>query len=146
MSPGRLNVLTPAYRQNYGSIKLDDAVLELFCKASKLNGLLFGDDMKDPTVTSEGDADAMTKLAEKHGTAMQVLLGPVDTTNLHRLMFHLAQEPRNRGNLWEGDTSANESLQSPVKAMFKRTNKHGPTLLLQMLGSKETHSEVLQTL
>lgn len=121
-------------------------MLEMFCKAVKLNDLLFGDNMKDPTVTSEGDAEAMTKLAEELGTDIQVLLGPVDTKKLHRLMFHLAQELRKRGNLWEVDTCENESLLGSVKAMLKRTNKHGPTLLLHMLRSEETQSEVLQTL
>lgn len=145
-SSGRLNVLTRAYRQAYGGTKLEDAVLEMFCMAAKLNGLLFGDNMKDATVTRETDIEAMSKLAQELGSSMQTLLGPVDTTKLHRLMFHLSQELRKRGSLWEGDTSENESLHGCVKAMFKRTNKHGPTLLLQMLRSEETQSEVLQTL
>lgn len=42
------NVLTPAYRRAYGVMKLDDAVLDMFCMAAKLNGLLFGDNVKDP--------------------------------------------------------------------------------------------------
>lgn len=142
----RLNVLSRAYRQAYGGTKLEDAVLEMFCMAAKLNGLLFGDNMKDAIVTRETDIEAMSKLAQELCSSKQVLLGPVDTTKLHRLMFHISQELRNRGNLWEGDTSENESLHGCVKAMFKRTNKHGLTLLLQMLRSEETQSEVLQTL
>lgn len=145
-SSGRLNVLTPAYRQAYGSTKLEDAVLEMFCMAAKLNGLLFGDNVEDPTVTSETDIEAMSKLARKLGTSMQVLLEPLDATKLHRLMLHLAQELRNRSNLWEGDTSENESVHGSVKTIFERTKKHGPTLLLQILRSEETQSDALQTL
>lgn len=140
------NVLTPAYRRAYGVMKVEDAVLDMFCMAAKLNGLFFGDNVKDPTMTSETDAEAMATLARELGTAIQVLLSPLDTTKLHRLMFHLSQELQNRGNLWEGDTSENESLHSSVKQMFKRTNNHGPTLLLQMLRSEETQAEVLQSL
>lgn len=117
-----------------------------FAWRAKLNGQLFGDIVKDPTVSSETGIEAMSKLAQELGTSMQVLLGRLDTTKLHRLMFHLAQELRDRGNLWEGDPSENESLHGSVKTMFKRTNRHGPTLLLQMLRLEETQSDVLQTL
>lgn len=137
-------VLDPAYRQLFGSAPVEDAVLRMFCQAAKLNNLLFGDNKADSTVTTDAEAQEMATLAKELVDTMQVLLGAVHSTKLHRLAYHLLQELRNRGNLWEGDTSVNESRHASVKAMFRRSNKSGATMLLQMLRADETQSEVLR--
>lgn len=134
----------PMYRPLFGNVFLEDAVLRMFCQAAKLNNLLFGDNQANPEVLSDMDVEEIATAAEVLGNYIQVLLGPVATTKLHRLMRHLAMELRNRGNLWEGDTSENEARHASIKQMFKRTNKHGVDLLLQMLRAEETQSEVLE--
>ncbi len=88
----------------------------------------------------------MADVAKMLGDMIQVLLGPVHTTKLHRLMYHVHEELTRRGNLWEGDTSENESLHPAGKMMYRRTNKHGPSLMLQLLRAEETKSEVLDRL
>ncbi|KAK1862479.1 hypothetical protein I4F81_005047 [Pyropia yezoensis] len=140
--PGLL-VRHPMYRSLFGNVFLEDAVLRMFCQTAKLSGLLFGDNQAHPEVTSEADIKAIMTVAEDLNKYIQVLLGPVATTKLHRLLHHLGDELRNRGNLWEGDTSENESRHAAIKQMFRRSSKSGDTLLLQMLKAEETQSEVL---
>eukprot|EP00170_Pyropia_yezoensis_P002890 contig_12118_g2896 len=59
-------------------------------------------------------------------------------------MRHLRSELELRGNLWEGDTSHNESLHKVCKRMYQRSNKRGPTLALQMMRAEQAQSEVLR--
>lgn len=134
----------PMYRSLFGNVFLEDAVLRLFCQTATLSGLLFRDKQARPEVASDGDMNAIVTVAEDLNKRIQVLFGPVATTKLHRLLHHLGKELRNKGNLWEGDTSENETRHSSIKHMFKRSNKNGDTLLLQMLNAEETQSEVLQ--
>lgn len=140
--PGLL-VRHPMYRSLFGNVFLEDAVLRMFCQTAKLSGLLFGDNQAHSEVTSEVDIEAILTVAEDLNKYIQVLLGPVATTKLHRLLHHLGDELRNRGKLWEGDTSENESRHAAIKQMFRQSNKSGDTLLLQMLKAEETQSEVL---
>lgn len=135
----------PFYRELFGSMPLEDAVLHMFCQAAKLNGILCGDNMADTVVITRKDAVYMAELAKNLVKSIQVLLGPVHTTKLHRLADHLLQELLNRGNLWEGDTSTNESQHGSVKHMFRRSNKGGATLMLQMLRAEETQRDVLKS-
>lgn len=137
--------LDPFYRQQFGSAFLEDAVLRMFCEAAKLNGLLFGDNIADPEMMSDTQASEMADLARELVDSIQVLLGPVHTTKLHRLAHHLLMEIAIRGNLWEGDTSVNESRHATFKRMFRRSTKSGPTLMLQMLRADETQDEVFAT-
>lgn len=131
------------YLDLFGSAKLEDAVLRLFCLAAKLNGKMYGDNKADPTVTTQTEAMEMSELGSTLVKCIQVLLGPVHTTKLHRLGHHLFSELLDRGNLWEGDTSVNESQHGSVKSMFRRSTKNGPSLMLQMLRADETQNEVL---
>lgn len=68
------------------------------------------------------------------------------TTKIHRLVMHLGDKLRTRGKLWERDLSENKRLHSTCKQMFKRGNKSGPNVSLQMMRCNKTQSAVLQEL
>lgn len=133
-----------AYHTIFGDIPLEEAVLTMFCQAAKVTNMLFGDNQYSYPVMADSTAVAIADAARFLGEMVQVLLGPVHTTKLHRLMYHLLQELRGRGNLVEGDTSTNESKHSLYKQMYRRTNKRGSTLPLQMLRADETQDNVMK--
>lgn len=135
-----------AYHALFGDMSVADAVLEMFCQAAELNGLLFGDNVGDTVYTTGTQVTTMVDAARKLGSCMQVLLGPVHTSKLHRLMRHLREELESRGNLWEGDTSSNEALHKVCKKMYLRSNKRGPTLAMQMMRGEQAQTEILRGL
>jgi len=140
-------VNTDNYRLIFQDMPLHDALLELFCVAARLGGDLFGDNVADAAVISEEQISAMEERARVLGVDyLQTLYGHVNTSKVHRLVQHLGDELRNRGNLWEGDTSENEKMHASCKRMFRRSNKRGPGVALQMLRCEEAQSAVLHEL
>jgi len=138
-------VETDNYRRVFGDLELHDAMLEMFCVAAELGGDLFGDNVADTSVISEEDIVAMQERARVLGVDyLQTLYGHINTSKVHRLVQHLADELRNSGNLWEGDTSENEKMHASCKRMFRRTNKRGPGVALQMMRCDEAQSAVLK--
>lgn len=135
-----------AYHKLFGDKTVQDAVQEMFAQAAKLGGMLFGDNVADTVHTTRTDVTRMVEAAHELGRCAQVLLGPVHTSKLHRLMRHLRAELEGRGNLWEGDTSANESLHKVCKQMYLRSNKRGPTLAMQMMRGEQAMTEILRGL
>lgn len=97
----------------------------------------------DTVCTTADKVTKMVEAARNVGRCAQVLLGPLHTSKLHRLMRHLRLELELRGNLWEGDMSHEESLHKVCKRMYQRSNKRGPTLALQMMRAEQAQSEVL---
>jgi len=143
--PGPDVVHTQRYLHVFGSMPIDDAVLDTFCRAARLGGALFGDNVACTTAHTEAEVKAMEAAASALGVdSIQTLYGHINTSKLHRLVQHLGDELRARGNLWEGDTSENERLHSSCKRMFHRSNKRGPTVTLQMIRCDEAQSAVLQ--
>jgi len=146
-SPGPDVIDTDRYRDVFGDVQLHDAMLEMFCQAAQLGGNLFGDNVADTAVTSEEQIELMEARATALGVhCLQTLYGHINTSKVHRLVRHLGDELRGRGNLWEGDTSENEKLHSSCKRMFHRSNKRGPTVALQMMRCDEAQSAVLREL
>jgi len=138
---------TSADKENFPGVAVHDAFLETFCRAARLGGLLFGDNVADPHVVTESQINMIDEAANELGVdAIQTLYGHVNTTKLHRLIQHLGDELRARGNLWEGDTSTNEKLHGSCKRMFKRSNKRGPGVALQMMRCDESQSAVIREL
>jgi len=136
-----------AYQEFFSQMAVHDAYLELFCQVARLGGMLFGDNVADETSMTEAAVEHMDEAAKVLGVdSIQTLYGHVNTTKLHRLVAHLGDELRARGNLWEGDTSVNEKLHGSCKRMFKRSNKRGPGVALQMMRCEETQSAVLREL
>lgn len=135
-----------AYHGLFGTMAVQDAVQEMFCQAAELGGMLFGDNVTDTVHTTGTEVTAMERAARQLGRCAQVLLGPVHTSKLHRLMRHLRAELEVRGNLWEGDTSSNESLHKVCKKMYLRSNKRGPTLAMQMMRGEQAQTEILRGL
>jgi len=136
-----------AYQDHFDNMPVHDAYLEMFCQAARLGGMLFGDNVRDATVLTEAAVNDMDDAAKVLGVDyIQTLYGHVNTSKLHRLVQHLSDELRNRGNLWEGDTSVNEKLHGSCKRMFKRSNKRGPGVALQMMRCEEAQSAVIREL
>lgn len=126
-----------------GDMAIEDAMLEMFCRAAQLSEILFGDKANHSVRTTDLDTMHMSIEAVGLGNCIQVLYGPVNTTKLQRLMSHFLAELRGNGNLWEGDTSVNESIHKTCKRMYRRSNKRGPTLALQMMSCDETRGAIL---
>jgi len=138
---------TSAYKQHFQGMAVHDAFLETFCRAARLGGMLFGDNTANPQIITEAQVSEMDEMAKELGVdAVQTLYGHVNTTKLHRLIHHLADELRARGNLWEGDTSTNEKLHGSCKRMFQRSNKRGPGVALQMMRCDEAQSAIIREL
>jgi len=133
------------YRRLYGDLPLHRAVLDVFCRMAVLGGRLMGDNVADTTHMSERQMRSLADEAQvfiiEH---VDLLFGPVHTTKAHRLANHLLAALLSNGNLWEGDTSENEALHGPCKKMYLRTNKRGPTMVLQMMRAAEAQTEVLR--
>jgi len=143
--PGPGVVDTDDYDNAFQDMPLHDAMLDLFCQAARLGGELFGDNVADTAAMSDEQISAMEEHAATFAVdGLQIIYGHVHTTKVHQLVQHLGDELRGRGNLWEGDTSENEKLHSSCKRMFRRTNKRGPTVALQMMRCDEAQSAVLR--
>jgi len=142
--PGANVVNTRAYVEVFGSMSIHDAILDTFCRAARLGGALFGDNISNTTALTGAQISQMDAGAHELGVdCVQTLYGHVNTTKLHRLVQHLGDELRSRGNLWEGDTSENERRHASCKPMFNRSNKRGPGVALQMMRCDEAQSAVL---
>lgn len=135
-----------AYHDMFGDMPVQDAMTDMFCQAAALRGALYGDNMMDTLVMTEGQMRMMAVDARTLGETIQVLYGPVHNTKLHQLMFHMADELLDRGNLWEGDTSVNEMLHKTCKKTFARSRKRGPRLALQLMRGDEAQTVVLKEL
>lgn len=140
-------VSSTKYKRLFGALPLHQAVLDVYCRMALLGGRLMGDNMAE---TTRMTAQQMQDLAEEAQTFIveyvDVVFGPVHTTKAHRLANHLLATLLGNGNLWEGDTSENESLHGPCKKMYNRSNNRGPRLILQMMRASETQKEVLREL
>jgi len=135
------------YRRLYGDLPLHRAVLDVYCRMAALGGRLMGDNMADTVHMSEQQMRALADEARDFIVEyVDLLFGPAHTTKAHRLANHLLAALLANGNLWEGDTSENEALHGPCKRMYSRTNKRGPTIVLQMMRAAETQCEVLREL
>lgn len=132
------------YHSLFGEMPVEDAVQDMYCQAASLSGRFFGDNVAETVYLSGNELESIAAAALKLGRCIQVILGPVHTSKLHRLMFHLAAELQNRGNLSEGDTSVNESLHKLCKKMYTRSNKRGPTLSMQMMRGEQSQTEILR--
>jgi len=112
-----------------------------------LGGKLMGDNIADTTTMTEQEMSALADEAQEliidH---VDILFGPAHTSKTHRLAKHLLSALLAYGNLWKGDTSENEAFHGPCKRMYSRTNKRGPTIVLQMMRAAETQKEVLHEL
>ena len=140
-------VSSPKYRRLFGDLPLHRAVLEVFCRMAALGGRLMGDNMADTVRMSEQQMRALADEARVFIIDyVDLLFGPAHTTKAHRMANHLLAALLANGNLWEGDTSENEALHGPCKRMYARTNKRGPSIVLQMMRAAETQAEVLREL
>jgi len=135
------------YQELYGNLPLHRAVVDVYCRMAALGGRLMGDNMADTTTMSETQMrDVANEARDFIINRVDLLFGPAHTTKSHRLAGHLLVALLNNGNLWEGDTSENESLHGVFKKMYARTNKRGPSMVLQMMRATETQTEVLREL
>jgi len=135
------------YLELYGSLPLHRAVLDVFCRVAALGGRLMGDNVASTTQMSEQQMRALADEAQDLiVNRVDLLFGPAHTTKANRLANHLLAALLHNRNLWEGDTSENESLHGACKKMYAHTNKRGPSMVMQMMRATETQSEVLREL
>jgi len=128
-----------AYKELFGSRPIPEAVVHVVCLTARLMGELCGDNLSDDVRLTE--AGALELLREAYDLVCRyiaVLFGPINTTKMHALGLHLKDELLNRGNLFEADTSVNESLHGLIKAMFENTNKKTTSFAVQMLRCQQT--------
>lgn len=138
-------VTSDKYRRLYGDDPLHMAVLEVYCRMAVLGGRLMGDNLADTTHMSELQMrDLADEARDFNVDHVDLLFGPAHTTKAHRLANHLLAALLGNGNLWEGDTSENEALHGPCKKMYTRTNRRGPTMVVQMMSAAEAQAEVLR--
>jgi len=74
----------------------------------------------------------------------QPLLGPSNTTELHRLAVHLLDEFRLPANLFDGITGYNEKLYKAVQAAYRATNKRRDQLVEQLLVKQQVAAYLLK--
>lgn len=134
------------YHALFRDMAVEDAVQDMYCQAATLSGRFFGDNAADKHYLTGTELDSMVAAAFKLGRCIQILLGPVHTSKLHRLMFHLGEKLNSRGNLSEGDTSVNESLHKVCKRMYSRSNKRGPKISLQMMRGEQSQTKIMRSM
>jgi len=87
---------------------MQGSVLELYSQAARLTNRHFGDSIASMLIMTEKEMRSLASKAHHFlANTLKVILGPLPTTKLHRLAFHLLKELLGRGNLWEEDTSDN---------------------------------------
>lgn len=128
-----------AYQRAFGSRSPKDAVLEVTCRAALLMGKLCGDNLPEDADMTDDEARSLSREAYKLVTKYMVaLFGPMHTSKMHRLAYHLHDELVLRGNLVDADTSVNEMLHKMCTIMYDRSNKSVDHFLLQMLRAEQT--------
>jgi len=133
-----------AYKELFGDRPMHEAVLYVVCLAARLMGKLCGDNEPENERFTDDSALALQKEAYDFVCRyVAVLFGPIHTTKMHALAFHLVDEIFNRGNLVEADTSVNEALHRLLKAMFEGTNKQTTSFAVQMLRCEQTLAHIV---
>lgn len=133
-----------AYKEVFGDRPMHEAVLQVVCLAARLMGKLCGDNKADDAGNTEAEALSLQREAYDFVCRfVAVLFGPVNTTKMHALAFHLMDELMSRGNLVEADTSVNEALHGLLKALFENTNKQTTSFAVQMLRCEQTLAHVV---
>jgi len=134
------------YKEVFGEKPMYDAVLEVVCLAASLMGKLCGDnqEMGYSMTQSESQqlADEAYALVTKY---VRVLFGPVNTTKMHTLAYHLLDELLLRGNVIEADISVNESLHKLIKIMWTNTKKQEASFTVRMLRCEQTMSHIIES-
>jgi len=133
-----------AYKELFGERPMHEAVLQVVCLAARLMGKLCGDNEPEHVGLTEEAAMALQREAYDFVCRyVAVLFGPINTTKMHALAFHLVDELLSRGNLVEADTSVNEALHRLLKATFEGTNKQTTSFVVQMLRCEQTLAHIV---
>jgi len=133
-----------AYKELFGERPMHEAVLQVVCLAARLMEKLCGDN--EPEHVRLTEEAAMVLQREAYDFVCRhfaVFFGPINTTKMHALAFHLFEELLSRGNLVEADTRVNEALHRLLKATFESTNKQTMSFVVQMLRFKQTLAHIV---
>ena len=134
------------YKDLFGDMPTHDAVLEVVCLAASLMGKLCGDNKEEGYSMTQSESEELADDAYSFVTKyVRVLFGPVNTTKMHTLAYHLLDELLLRGNVIEADTSVNESLHRHIKIMWTNTNKQEASFMVQMLRCEQTLSHIVES-
>jgi len=134
------------YKDVFGEMPTHDAVVEVVCLAASLMGKLCGDNKEEGHSLTQSESEELADEAYAFVTKyVRVLFGPVNTTKMHTLAYHLLDELLQRGNVIEADTSVNEALHKLIKIMWTNTNKQGASFTIQMLRCEQTLSHIIES-
>jgi len=134
------------YKEVFGEKPMHDAVVEVVCLAASIMGKLCGDNQEVGYSMTQSESQQLADEAYAFVTKyVRVLLGPVNTTKMHTLAYHLLDELLLRGNVIEADTSVNESLHKLIKIMWTNTNKQEASFTVQMLRCEQTLSHIIES-
>jgi len=98
--PGPEAIHSDRYEDVFGEIPLHDAMLEMLCQAAQLGGDFFGDNMADTTIMPEALIVTMDARAKALAVdSLQTLYGHMNTSKVHQVVQHAAEELRGLGNL-----------------------------------------------
>lgn len=140
----RAEETSEAFKQLFGDRPMHEAVLHVVCLTARLMGKLCGDNQADDVrVSDDGAMQLQREAYELVCRYVAVLFGPINTTKMHSLAFHLIDELLHRGNLVEADTSVNEMLHRLLKVMFENTNKQTTSFAVQMLRCEQTLAHII---
>ena len=81
------------YKDLFGDMPTHDAVLEVVCLAASLMGKLCGDNKEEGYSMTQSESEELANDAYSFVTKyVRVLFGPVNTTKMHTLAYHLLDE------------------------------------------------------
>jgi len=124
-----------AYHRAFGNTPFDVAVTEMFVEYAALYqrmagyaGSVFPKEMTLP------EAEDIQKQATSFINDMVTpLLGPINSTKIHRLFCHVYEAIRDHGSLRNSNTAENECKHKEDKAHYANTNKDPKTFTRQVV-------------
>lgn len=107
---------TNSYKSLFPNMAPREAVLDVVCRAALLMGKLCDDNLpEDDDISDEESRMLALEAYELVTKYLLALFGPLNTTKVYRLAYHLLDELLLRGNLVDADTSVNEMLHKLAK-------------------------------
>jgi len=107
------------------------------CELAALTRDVFGPGCLGEGVTVRRARQLTARLTTWMHRDFQGLFGPLHTPKLHRILAHVLDEQRLRGNLRAGDTGVNEAKHKGVKSAYTRTNRGRSEHALQLLMAEQ---------
>jgi len=124
-----------AYHRAFGDTPFDEAVTAMFVAYAALYKRMAGyAGAVFPKKMTLAEAAAIQEQATSFVNNMVTpLLGPINSTKIHRLLCHVFEAIRDHGSLRNSNTAVNECKHKEDKAHYVRTNKDPKTFTRQVV-------------